>query len=175
MSYIKANKFQYDNGEYISADKLITLALNKYNILTKFKKWNSMSLEIEQIFALTSVTKILNYYNLTLIDTIKYLFKSARRTRTRQAVTTSLQINEDHRMVSKKSPMTYGKISLHIIARPSPRLSTARPNIGAQHTKYGQSIIYIIVNEGKSKNTNSQRGNNDEAIPLPIPSPLSSM
>ena len=40
VSYIKVNKYQYDGDENMSLHQLMTISLNKYNILTKSDKWN---------------------------------------------------------------------------------------------------------------------------------------
>ena len=55
VRYIKTKRYQYDNGYNISTDKLMTSALNKFEILQKDNKWNSISPNQDHITALASV------------------------------------------------------------------------------------------------------------------------
>ena len=66
MRYIKTKIDQYKYGYNISPDELMTSDLNKFDILRKNKKWNSIPPEQEQIIALVSVVEKLKDDNLNL-------------------------------------------------------------------------------------------------------------
>ena len=66
VEYIKIKRDQYDDGYNISTDELMTSALNKFDILRKDNKRNSMSPKQEQIIALAYVVKKLKEKNLKL-------------------------------------------------------------------------------------------------------------
>ena len=79
VRYIKTNRDQYDDGYNITEDKLINSALNKYEILRKYNKWNSMSPEQEQIVALASVVDKLKYDNLILAKNFNFKRKNIKK------------------------------------------------------------------------------------------------
>ena len=57
VCYIQAKKDNYDEGENIDQDNLMTLAENKYKALVVEEKWNSLSGEQNQIVSLTAEVK----------------------------------------------------------------------------------------------------------------------
>ena len=57
VRYINIKRDQYNDGYNISPYKLMTSALNKFEILRKYNKWNTMSPDQEQIVALASVVE----------------------------------------------------------------------------------------------------------------------
>ena len=57
VRYIQAKKDNYDEGENIDQDNLMTLAENKYKALVVEEKWNSLSDEQHQIVSLTAEVK----------------------------------------------------------------------------------------------------------------------
>ena len=61
---INTKQDKYDDGYNISPDELITSALNKFKILRKDNKGNSMYLEQEKIISLASVVDKLKDKNL---------------------------------------------------------------------------------------------------------------
>ena len=61
-------KDQYDDGYNISEDYLMTSALNKFEILRKYNKRNSVSPEQEQIISLASLVEKLKDDNLNLAN-----------------------------------------------------------------------------------------------------------
>ena len=60
VRYINIKQDQYNDGYNTSPDKLMTSALNKFEIMRKYNKWNTMSPDQEQILALASVVEKLN-------------------------------------------------------------------------------------------------------------------
>ena len=71
MRYIKTKIDQYKYGYNISPDELMTSDLNKFDILRKNKKWNSISPEQEKIMALASVVDKIKDDNLKLSKSFK--------------------------------------------------------------------------------------------------------
>lgn len=71
VQYIKLKKDQYDEGADIDADKLMQLALNKYENLIAEDKWKAMSPEQEQLVALNAEFEKLKDENLKLSRSIK--------------------------------------------------------------------------------------------------------
>ena len=57
---MKHQNYKYDNGECIDKDKLMTLALNKYENLCTKDKWLGKSSEEEKIFTLSYKLEIRN-------------------------------------------------------------------------------------------------------------------
>ena len=73
VRYIKTKQYQYDYGYNISTDRWMTFNFNKFEILWKYNKWNSMSPEQEQIIALASFVEKLKDNNLKLSKIFKTL------------------------------------------------------------------------------------------------------
>ena len=73
VRYINIKRDQYNDGYNISPDKLMTSALNKFEIMRKYNKWNTMSPDQEQIVALASVVEKLKENNLKLSKSFKTL------------------------------------------------------------------------------------------------------
>ena len=71
MSYVKIKQDQYDDGYNITTDKLMTSALNKFEILRKDNKWNYMSPEQDKIIAFASIVEKLKDDNLKLSNNFK--------------------------------------------------------------------------------------------------------
>ena len=71
VGYINTKRYQYNNGYNISPDKLMTSTLNKFKILKKDNKWNSMSPEQEQIVALAYVVEKLKDNNIKISKSFK--------------------------------------------------------------------------------------------------------
>ena len=66
LVYVNTKREQYDDGYNISPEELMTSALNKFEILRKDNKWNTMPTEQEQIISLASVVEKLKDENLKL-------------------------------------------------------------------------------------------------------------
>ena len=73
VRYINIKRYQYNDGYNILPDNLITSALNKFEILRKYNKWNTMSPDQEQIVALASVVEKLKENNINLSKSFKTL------------------------------------------------------------------------------------------------------
>ena len=71
VRYIKTKRDRSDNGYNLSPDKLITSALNKFEILRKDNKWNFMSPEQEKIIDLASAVEKLKDDNQNLSNNFK--------------------------------------------------------------------------------------------------------
>jgi len=71
VRYMQQKKDNYDDGEDMSPESLQTLALNKYDTLTKQDKWNAKSAEQKQIVALTAEMNKIKDVNLRLAQSIK--------------------------------------------------------------------------------------------------------
>jgi hypothetical protein len=70
VRYIKMKKDDYDDGTDMEPENLMTLALNKYETLKKNNKWNSKSIEQEQIVALNAKVDRLQDANLKLAKSL---------------------------------------------------------------------------------------------------------
>ena len=66
LRWVKTNLDQYEDVYNISIDELMTSTLNKFEILRKVKRWNSMYPEQEQIIVLDSAVEKLKDDNLKL-------------------------------------------------------------------------------------------------------------
>eukprot|EP00957_Ditylum_brightwellii_P132499 10104407-Ditylum_brightwellii.AAC.1 len=71
VRYMRTKKDDYDDGVDIKPDKLMSDALNKYNIHVQQGAWNTMSPEQEQTVTLTLTVKKLKDDNLCLSDKIR--------------------------------------------------------------------------------------------------------
>jgi hypothetical protein len=71
VRYIKTKKDAYDDGGDLTSDALMTLALNKYEMLKKQDAWNAKSIEQEQIVALSAELQKIKDANLKLAKSIK--------------------------------------------------------------------------------------------------------
>jgi hypothetical protein len=71
VRYMRNKKDSYDDGEYFTVEKTLTMSLIKFQILKDSGKWNSLSPEQEQIMALTSEVTHLKYHNLKLANNSK--------------------------------------------------------------------------------------------------------
>ena len=79
VRYINIKQYQYNDGYNISPDKLMTSALNKFEILRKYNKWNTMSPDQEQIVDLASVVEKLKENNLKLSKSFNTLSPKRQR------------------------------------------------------------------------------------------------
>ena len=66
VRYIKQKKDAYDDGDDMTPESLMTLALNKYETLSKQDLWNAKTAEQEQIVALTAELGKIKDVNLKL-------------------------------------------------------------------------------------------------------------
>ena len=73
LRYINIKRDQYKYGYNISPDKMMTSALNKFKILEKDNKWDSMSPEQKQIVALAYIVEKLKENNIKLSKIFKTL------------------------------------------------------------------------------------------------------
>lgn len=71
VRYIKQKRDAYDDGDDITVETLMTLALNKYETLTKQDLWNAKTAEQEQIVALTAELGKIKDVNLKLAQSLK--------------------------------------------------------------------------------------------------------
>jgi hypothetical protein len=76
VRYIAQKKDAYDDGEDMTPEQLMTLALNKYEILTRQDIWNAKSAEEEKIIALSAELQKIKDTNLKLAKAIKFGGKS---------------------------------------------------------------------------------------------------
>ena len=73
VRYINIKQNQYKDGYNISTDKLMTSALNKFEILRKYNKWNTMSPNQEQIVDIAYVVEKIKENNLKLYKSFNTL------------------------------------------------------------------------------------------------------
>jgi hypothetical protein len=71
VRYMRNKKDSYDDGEDFTVEQLLTVSLIKFHIQKDSGKWNSLSLEQEQIVALASEVTHLNDHNLKLANNAK--------------------------------------------------------------------------------------------------------
>jgi hypothetical protein len=70
VRYMRQKKDHYDDGNDMTPEELMTLALNKYETLNKQDLWNAKSQEQEQIVALTAELNKIKDANLKLAKSI---------------------------------------------------------------------------------------------------------
>ena len=71
VRYIKQKRDNYDDGADMQPETLMTLALNKYETISKMDQWNAKTQEQEQIVALTAELGKIKDDNLRLARSIK--------------------------------------------------------------------------------------------------------
>jgi hypothetical protein len=71
VHYIKQKRDNYDDGADMQPETLMTLALNKYEMISKMDQWNAKTQEQEQIVALTAELGKIKDDNLRLARSIK--------------------------------------------------------------------------------------------------------
>ena len=66
VCYVNTKQEAYNNGKYITSDKLMTVALNKFEILSINSQWKSKSPEEEQTVAMSSKIRKIKDDNLSI-------------------------------------------------------------------------------------------------------------
>ena len=109
LRYVKTKQDAYDDGEDITSDKLVTLALNKFEILSDSSQWKSKSPEEEQIVAMSSEIRKIKDDNLCLANAIKKkgppskkIKTPGKKTKTKKTKTKSKQRSNDKKYALKK-------------------------------------------------------------------------
>ena len=97
VSYIKLKKNDYKDGQDMSADQLMQLALNKYEILTKKDLWQKPPSEEAQITALSAELKSLKDSNLKLSKSVKNAAKKSNESSSSNKDTKSKDKKKDNK------------------------------------------------------------------------------
>jgi hypothetical protein len=79
VDYIQVKKDQYEEGADIDADKLLQLALNKYENLVTEGRWKALTPEQEQLMALSATVDHLKDENLRLSQSLIHKQKSKQQ------------------------------------------------------------------------------------------------